>query len=190
MTKQVASKPFPNAKALGAWLADNHAAENELWVRIYKTNSGKPSVAWTDCVVEAIRYGWIDGQKKPFDDSSFLQRLSPRKPKSNWSAKNREHANTLIKQGRMTPAGLAHVEAAKKDGRWEAAYAGSADMEIPDDFLKALNKVPKAKKFFAMLNKQNLFSIYYRLHTAKKPETRAKRMAEILSLLENEKTLR
>jgi uncharacterized protein YdeI (YjbR/CyaY-like superfamily) len=147
-------------------------------------------VTWGDCVVEAIRYGWIDGQKKPLDDISFLQRLSPRRPGSNWSSKNREHARKLIQAGRMAPAGLAQVEAAKKDGRWEKAYAGSADMEIPQDFLAALNKLPGAKKFFATLNRQNLFSIYYRLQSAKKPETRAKRMAQIMSMLEKERKLR
>src|SRR5262249_20041772 len=126
---------------------------------------------------------------KPLDDSSFFQRLSPRKPGSNWSSKNREYAKKLMQEGRMTPAGLAHVEAAKKDGRWEKAYAGSADMQIPADFLAALNKIPKAKKFFATLNRQNLFAIYYRLHTAKKPETRAKRMAQILSMLAKETKL-
>jgi uncharacterized protein YdeI (YjbR/CyaY-like superfamily) len=188
--KPVSHKSFPNSQALGEWMADNHASARELWVRIYKSASGKHSVTWADCVVEAIRYGWIDGQKKPLDDSSFLQRLSPRKPGSNWSSKNREYAKKLIQEGRMAPAGLAHVEAAKKDGRWEKAYAGSADMEIPEDFLTALNKLPRAKKFFATLNRQNLFSIYYRLHSAKKPETRAKRMAQILSMLEKETKLR
>jgi len=188
--KAVSHKSFPNSQPLGESLADNHASATELWVRIYKSASGKPSVTWADCVVEAIRYGWIDGQKKPLDESSFLQRLSPRRPGSNWSSKNREYAKKLIQEGRMTPAGLAQVEAAKKDGRWENAYAGSADMEIPEDFLAALNKSPRAKKFFATLNRQNLFSIYYRLHSAKKPETRAKRIAKILSMLENETTLR
>lgn len=188
--KAASFKSFPNSQALDEWMAENHANATELWVRIYKSASGKPSVTWADCVVEAIRYGWIDGQKKALDDSSYLQRLSPRKPGSNWSKKNREYAQKLIQEGRMTPAGLAHVEAAKNDGRWENAYAGSADMEMPEDFLKALNKLPKAKKFFATLNRQNVFSIYYRLHTAKKPETRAKRMAEILSMLEKEKALR
>ena len=188
--KPVSHKAFPNSQALGAWMADHHTGTQELWVRIYKSTSGKPSVTWADCVIEAIRYGWIDGQKKPLDDRSFLQRLSPRKPRSNWSSKNREYAKTLIQEGRMAPAGLAQVEAAQKDGRWEKAYAGSADMEIPDDFLTALNKRPKAKKFFGALDRQNLFSIYYRLHTAKKPETRAKRMAQILSLLDNQTKLR
>jgi len=188
--KPVSHKSFPNSQALGAWLADNHASAKELWVRIYKSASGKRSVTWADCVVEAIRYGWIDGQKKPLDERSFLQRLSPRKPGSHWSGKNRDYARTLIQQERMAPAGLAHVEAAKTDGRWDKAYAGSAAMAIPEDFLTALNRLPRAKKFFATLNRQNLYSIYYRLHSAKKPETRAKRMAQILSMLEKETKLR
>lgn len=171
-------------------MAENHTSAKELWVRIYKSASGTPSVSWADCVVEAIRYGWIDGQKKSLDDNSFLQRLSPRKPGSTWSNRNREHAKKLIQEGGMTAAGLAQVEAAQKDGRWENAYAGSADMEMPEDFMMALNKLPKAKNFFATLNRQNLFSIYYRLHSAKKPETRAKRMAQILSMLEKQTKLR
>lgn len=187
--KPGAHKSFPNAQALGAWLAEHHASATELWVRIYKSASGKPSVTWGDCVVEALRYGWIDSQRKPLDDRSFLQRLSPRKPGSNWSSRNREIARKLIEEGRMAPAGLAHVEAAQKDGRWEKAYAGSADMEIPEDFLAALDKLPGAKKFFATLNRQNLFAIYYRLHSARKPETRARRMAQILSMLEKETRL-
>lgn len=184
------SKSFQNKKELGDWLAENNAGANEIWVRIYKAASGKPSVTWTDCVIEALRFGWIDGQKKPLDESSFLQRISPRKPKSNWSSKNRELAERLIAEGRMAPAGLAHVEAARKDGRWEKTYASSAKMEIPEDFLEALDKKPIAKSFFATLNRQNLFSIYYRLHTARKPETRAKRMAEILLRLERKEKLR
>ena len=186
----MAHKSFPNARALDDWMAENHASAKELWVRIYKSASGKPSVTWADCVVEAIRYGWIDGQKKSLDENSYLQRLTPRKPGSNWSQKNRQYAEKLIQEGRMMPAGLAHVEAAKKDGRWEKAYAGSADMEIPEDFLMALNELPRAKKFFATLNRQNLFSIYYRLQSAKRPETRAKRMTQILSMLDKETKLR
>jgi uncharacterized protein YdeI (YjbR/CyaY-like superfamily) len=187
--KPVSHKSFSSSQALSKWLAHNHASSTELWVRIYRSASGKPSVTWSECVVEALCYGWIDGHKKPLDDSSFLQRLSPRRPRSSWSSKNRESAKKLIREGRMMPAGLAHVEAAKKDGRWDKAYAGSAEMEIPRDFLLALNKLPKAKKFFATLNRQNLFAIYYRLHTAKRPETRARRMAQILSMLEKQTKL-
>lgn len=175
---------FQNARELGDWLAKHHDSAGELWVRIFKAGSGRPSLTWTDCVVEAIRFGWIDGQKQPLDAESFLQRLTPRKPKSNWSAKNCAHAMALIAEGRITPAGLAQVEAAKADGRWNNASAGSADMAIPQDFLDTLATMPAAKAFFEMLDRKNLYSIYYRLHTAKRPETRAKRMAQILAQLE------
>lgn len=175
---------FRDAAELGAWLARHHQASPGIWVRIFKKGSGAPSVTWADCVVESIRFGWIDGHKRALDEASFLQRLTPRKPKSNWSAKNRDHATRLIAEGRMAPAGLAHVEAAKADGRWDGAYEGSAAMTIPQDFLDALESRPAAKAFFATLDRKNLFPIYYRLHTAKRPETRARRMAAILAQLE------
>src|SRR5215217_6196526 len=129
---------FQDARELGEWLAKHHQSSSELWVQIFKAGSGRPSVTWTDCVVEAIRFGWIEGQKLPLDEKSYLQRLTPRKPKSNWSAKNCAHATSLIAEGRMTPAGLAQVEAAKADGRWDNAYAASAGMAVPQDFLDAL----------------------------------------------------
>ena len=175
---------FVNARELSGWLASYHQSRTELWVQIFKIATGRPSVTWTDCVVEAIRFGWIDGPKLPFNNESFLQRLTPRKPKSNWSAKNREHANKLIAEGRMTPGGLAHIEAAKADGRWESAYAGSASMTIPQDFLDALDSMPAAKAFFKTLDRKNLYPIYYRLHTAKRPLTRAKRLTQILAQLD------
>jgi uncharacterized protein YdeI (YjbR/CyaY-like superfamily) len=175
---------FRNAVELGNWLGKHHQSATELWVRIFRADSGRPSVTWTDCVVEAIRFGWIDGHKKPLDAESFVQRLTPRKSKSNWSAKNCSHATKLIAEGRMTPAGLAQVEAAKADGRWDRAYDSSGTMTIPRDFLDALDTMPKAKAFFLTLDRKNLYSIYYRLHTAKKTETRAKRMARILAQME------
>jgi uncharacterized protein YdeI (YjbR/CyaY-like superfamily) len=175
---------FRNAAELGDWLMSHHRRSSEVWVQIFKKRSGKPSVTWTDCVIEAIRYGWTDGQKLPLDEASFLQRLTPRKPKSNWSARNREHATRLIAEGRMTPAGLAQVEAAKADGRWDRAYEGSAGMTIPQDFLDALEERPAAKAFFQTLDRKNLYTIYYRLHTAKRPETRAQRLSQILARLE------
>lgn len=169
---------------LGHWLAAHHDSARELWVRIFKAGSGTPSVTWGDCVVEAIRFGWIDAQKQPLDAVSYLQRLTPRKPKSNWSSRNREHATRLVAEGRMAPAGLAHVNAAKADGRWETAYAGSADMVIPQDFLNALATMPAARAFYETLDRKNLYPIYYRLQTARTPETRAKRMASILAQLD------
>lgn len=175
---------FQDAAELGKWLATHHQRSSELWVHIFKAGSGKRSVTWTDCVIEAIRFGWIDGQKLPQDEASYLQRLTPRKPKSNWSAKNREHAVKLIAEGRMTPAGLIHVETAKADGRWDSAYSGPAAMTIPQDFLDALETMPAAKAFFQTLDRKNLYSIYYRLHTAKRPETRTKRLAQMLAQLD------
>lgn len=181
---------FETAGELAAWLETHHQSATDLWVRIFKAWVGKPSVTWVDCVIESLRFGWIDAQKLPFDETSFLQRLTPRKPKSSWSIKNRQHAETLIGEGRMTPTGLAHVNAAKADGRWQNAYAGSATMTIPDDFLAALEIRPAAKAFFGSLNRQNLYSIYYRLHTAKRPKTWARRLALILDQLDRGDTWR
>lgn len=174
---------FSTAASLQQWLADHHDAATELWVQIYKKGSGTSSVTWNDCVVEAIAWGWIDGQKKPLDDASYLQRLTPRRPKSNWSKTNCDHAERLIAEGSMMPAGLVHVEAAKADGRWTTAYAGSSAMVIPADFLAALETEPEAKAFFATLDRKNLYPIYYRLQTAKKSETRERRLKAMIKQL-------
>jgi uncharacterized protein YdeI (YjbR/CyaY-like superfamily) len=174
---------FETPEQLYAWLQANHASETELWVRIFKKATGQPSVTWEDCVVAAVAWGWIDGVRNALDDTSFLQRLTPRRARSNWSQKNVQHAERLIAQGRMQAAGLAHVEAARSDGRWATAYAGSANMVIPEDFLAALQQDPAAHAFYATLKRQQLFTIYYRLTSAKRPETRQKRMAELLAKL-------
>ncbi len=174
---------FESPKDLAGWLAEHHADSGELWVRIYKANSRQRSVTWNNCVVEATRFGWIDGLKRPGDERSYLQRLTPRRAGSSWSTKNREHADRLIAEERMTAAGLAHVEAARADGRWDAAYEGSATMVIPQDFLDALAALPEADAFFRTLDRKNLYPIYYRLQTAKRPETRARRMQLILDQL-------
>jgi uncharacterized protein YdeI (YjbR/CyaY-like superfamily) len=174
---------FEAPEQLDAWLQENHASETELWVRIYKKATGQPSVTWDDCVVAAIAWGWIDGLRKGLDDTSFLQRLTPRRARSNWSQKNVQHAERLIEQGRMQAAGLAQVEAARSDGRWATAYAGSATMVMPEDFLAALQQDPATHAFYATLKRQSQFAIYYRLHGAKRPETRQKRMAELLAKL-------
>ncbi len=176
---------FGNAQELGDWLARHHDTARELWVRVFKAASGTPSVSWTDCVVEALRFGWIDGQKQSLDALSYLQRLTPRRPRSGWSARNCAHAERLIADGRMTMAGLAQIEAAKADGRWESAYRGQAAMVIPEDFLAALASRPAAKACFETLDRKNLYAIYYRLHTARRAETRARRMAEILARLDS-----
>lgn len=178
-----AARSFATPAQLEQWLRDNHATESELWVRMYKKGSGTPSVDWNDCVLAALAWGWIDGQRRALDDVSFVQRLTPRRPRSSWSKINRGHAERLIAAGRMQPSGLAHVEAARQDGRWDQAYAGSADMVIPDDFLGELRKNPAATKFYATLDRRNLHAIYYRLHTAKRAETRKKRIAEMVAQL-------
>jgi uncharacterized protein YdeI (YjbR/CyaY-like superfamily) len=176
-------RPFKTPAALETWLRANHGTARELWIRIFKKGSGTPSVDWNDCVVAALAWGWIDGQRKSLDDVSFLQRVTPRRPRSGWSKKNCEHAERLIAEGRMQAPGLAQVEAARKDGRWEKAYAGPAAMVIPDDFLAALRKSPAAKRFYATLDRRNLFTIYHRLHTAKRVDTREKRIAAMVAQL-------
>ncbi len=178
-----AHQAFETHDQLYAWLQVNHASETELWVRIYKKGTGLPSVTWEDCVVAAISWGWIDAVRKSLDETSFLQRLTPRRARSNWSQKNVQHAERLIAQGRMQAAGLTHVEAARSDGRWATAYAGSATMVIPEDFLAALQKDPAAQAFYTTLKRQSQFAIYYRLHSAKRIDTRQKRMAEMLAKL-------
>lgn len=176
-------RAFETPDLLEDWLKLNHATHTELWVRIFKKTSGTPSVTWGDCVVAALVWGWIDGQKKSLDEVSFLQRLTPRRAKSNWSKVNTEHVERLIAAGRMQPTGQAHVDAARQDGRWAAAYASSAQMVIPDDFLAALRQNLAALAFYETLNRANLYAIYHRLQTAKRPETRQKRLDQMLAQL-------
>lgn len=182
-------RAFESACGFCDWLAENHATEPELWLKIYKKGSGKKTIVWEEAVVEALCWGWIDGVKKSLDDEAYLQRLTPRKRGSNWSKRNREHAERLIAEGRMQPVGMAHVEAAKADGRWDAAYAPASKMTVPDDFLAALEREPKAKAMFETLNRQNLYAIGYRLQTAKKPETRQKRLEAFIAMLARGETL-
>lgn len=174
---------FRNRAELEGWLKKNHDGQTELWVRMFKKGSGTPSIDWKDSVLALLAWGWIDGQRRALDEVSFLQRFTPRRAKSTWSKINREHAERLMAEGRMHPPGLAQVKAAQSDGRWERAYAGSAEMEIPEDFLLALAKNARAKKCFATLDRRNLFTIYLRLTTAKRPETRQKRIAQMIAQL-------
>jgi uncharacterized protein YdeI (YjbR/CyaY-like superfamily) len=176
---------FETPKDLGQWLAVNYASESELWVKIYKKSTGIQSVSWNDVVIESLCWGWIDGVKKSIDDQAYLQRITPRKPKSNWSKRNTTHAERLISEGRMMESGLVHVRAAKGDGRWENAYVVS-EMEVPSDFLAALESKPKVKGFFDTLNKSNRYVIAYGVISAKKPETRLRRFAKFMDMLANE----
>jgi uncharacterized protein YdeI (YjbR/CyaY-like superfamily) len=176
---------FATAQDLGEWLALNHASESELWVKIFKINTGIQSVTWNDVVIEVLCWGWIDGVKKSLDDQSYLQRITPRTKRSNWSKRNTEHVERLLKEDRMHEAGLVHVRAAKQDGRWQNAYVVS-EMEIPADFLAALESKPNVKAFFKTLTKSSRYVIAYGLISAKKPETRLKRFDKFMYMLANE----
>jgi uncharacterized protein YdeI (YjbR/CyaY-like superfamily) len=165
------------------WLAANHRQSGGIWLRICKKNAEEASVTYPGALDEALCFGWIDGQKQRHDESSWLQKFTPRRPKSGWSKINTQHAERLIQAHRMKPAGHAEIAAAKKDGRWTAAYDSPSKSTIPEDFLAALRKNKKAAALFETLNKANLYAIAYRLQTAKKPETRQKRMDAILAML-------
>lgn len=176
---------FASPKDLGQWLKIKHSSESELWVKIFKLNSKIPSVTWNDVVVEALCWGWIDGVKKSIDDQAYLQRITPRKARSNWSKRNREHVERLTSEGRITESGLVHVHAAKADGRWENAYTAS-EMTVPEDFIAALDSKLKAKLFFETLTKSSRYVIAYGLISAKKPETRLRRFEKYMDMLVSE----
>jgi uncharacterized protein YdeI (YjbR/CyaY-like superfamily) len=176
---------FSSSKDLGGWLKVNHAIERELWVKIFKKKTGTVSVTWDAVVVEILCWGWIDGIKKSIDDQAYLQRITPRKSRSSWSKRNREHVERLINEGRMTEFGLVQVRAAQSDGRWENAYAVSK-LKVPADFKAALVSEPKAKQFFETLTKSSYYVIAYGLTSAKKPETRLKRFTKYINMLVRE----
>ena len=188
MTK-IISRAFESRPQLEEWLSRHHSSETELWVRIFKKASNQPSIDWNNCVLACLAWGWIDGQKKSLDENSFLQRITPRRPRSNWSKKNREHAEQLILEGKMQSSGLVHVEAARADGRFEQAYAGSADMVLPEEFHQALAKNPIAKQRFETLKRAQIYSIYHAIHTAKRIETRQKRIAKAIADLADGKKI-
>ena len=177
---------FETPVAFRAWLVKHHKRSSGIWLRIYKKGSGIATISYAAALDEALCFGWIDGQKQSGDDESWLQKFTPRRPKSGWSKKNTEHAQRLIASGQMAPAGLAEIDAAKSDGRWQAAYDAFGSATVPADFLAALRKNPRAKAFFDTLNKTNLYAIVYRLQTAKKPETRAKRIERMIAQLARE----
>jgi uncharacterized protein YdeI (YjbR/CyaY-like superfamily) len=176
-------RSFRSSKELRAWLAKEHGRAAGLLLRIYKKASGVPTVTYAEALDQALCFGWIDGQKLPFDADSWVQKLSPRRAKSGWSKMNVAHADRLIREGQMTPAGLKEVEAAKADGRWAAAYDSPATASVPPEFVKELARNAKAKQFYATLNRANLYAIAYRLQTAKRPETKIKRMKLIIEML-------
>jgi uncharacterized protein YdeI (YjbR/CyaY-like superfamily) len=174
---------FDSPSAWEAWLAKHHAESPGAWLQIFKKAASQRSVTYAQALEGALCYGWIDSQKRPQDAFSWLQRFGPRRAGSGWSRINTIAAEGLIKAGRMKPAGLREVTAAKKDGRWKRAYDSPSAATIPEDFLAEISKDKKAQTFFDGLNRATLYAIAYRLQTAKKPETREKRMRSILAML-------
>ena len=173
------TKKFASEKAWQTWLANNYNKSNGVWLMFAKKNANNQTVAYAEALNVALSYGWIDGQKKSHDEQYWMQKFVPRQAKSIWSKKNIEHTERLIKEGKMQ-------QAAKANGTWEKAYDAQSKMTVPEDFLKALQKNKKANAFFKTLNRTNLFSIVFRLQTAKKEETRQKRIAKIIEMLERE----
>ncbi|MFM8877230.1 MAG: YdeI/OmpD-associated family protein [Anaerolineae bacterium] len=181
--------PFETKKKFAEWLAKNHDESVGLWLKIAKKATGISTVTYAEALDVALCYGWIDGQKGSFDEQYFLQKFTPRRPKSIWSKINVEKVAGLIASGEMKPAGLKAVEAAKQDRRWAAAYSSQKNMEVPADFQSALNKNKKAKAFFETLTGSIRYSFLFRIETAKKAETREKRIRQFVEMLEKGETL-
>jgi len=172
-----------------AWLEDHHVSSDGVAIKIAKKGSGIASVAYPEVLDIALCFGWIDGRRNALDDNFFLQRFTPRRARSRWSRINREKAEALIAEGRMRPSGMAEVERAKADGRWDAAYEGQRTIAVPSDLQRELDARPEAAAFFATLRSQNRYSILYRLHDAKRPETRARRLEKFVAMLEAGETI-
>lgn len=180
---------FATPVDLEAWI-DEHGEESDgIWLKFAKKDSGIESVVYAEAVEIALSHGWIDGQAKRLDDHHYLQRFTPRRPRSKWSRINREKAERLIAEGRMRAGGLREIERAKEDGRWEDAYDSPSTATVPDDFQAALDAEPAAAEFFASLGSTKRYSFLYRITDAKRPETRAKRIAEYVELLARGETL-
>jgi uncharacterized protein YdeI (YjbR/CyaY-like superfamily) len=180
---------FEDKEAWADWLERHHAQSPGLWLRHAKKAAGLASVSYNEALEVALCYGWIDGQKKSYDEASWLQKWTPRGAKSIWSKINREKALKLIESGQMKPAGLVAIERAKQDGRWDAAYDSHSTATVPSDLQAALNGNAEASAFFTTLNSTNRYAILFRIQTAKKPETRAKRIQEFIGMLERHEKL-
>ena len=185
-------KAFKNEAAFEAWLRSNHARESEIWLRIYKKGSGRPTVTVAQALDVALCWGWIDGIRKGLDEESFLQRYTPRRPRSIWSQINREHVARLTAAGRMTTAGQRQVDAAKADGRWNAAYApirSATEATIPDDLRAAIDANPRARKTFQTLGRLNLFALAFRTNNMKTAAGRARKIASLVAMLARSETI-
>jgi uncharacterized protein YdeI (YjbR/CyaY-like superfamily) len=179
---------FTSAAEWRAWLEEHHADPDGAWLKIAKKGRGIETVTHAEALEEALCFGWIDAVRHAHDDDYFLQRFVPRRARSKWSQVNRDKVMALTEAGRMHPAGLAEVERAKADGRWEAAYAPQSRATVPDDLQAALDARPRAKATFATLRSQNRYAILYRLRDAKRPETRARRLQQFVEMLERGET--
>jgi uncharacterized protein YdeI (YjbR/CyaY-like superfamily) len=175
---------FAGPGEMEEWLEENHDSSQGAWLKIAKKGADEPSVTYDEAVELALCFGWIDSQVRRFDDQHYIQRFTPRRPRGRWSKINREKAEALIAAGKLRPAGLAEVEAARADGRWEAAYEGQRTAKVPPDLQRALAADPAARKFFDSLDSANRYAIVYRLDDAKKPETRERRLKKFLAMLE------
>ena len=180
---------FKSAKAFETWLKKHHASSDGLWLKIAKRGADEPSITYPEAVEVALCWGWIDGQKKGLDDQHFLQRFTPRRERSLWSKINVDKVSALIEAGRMQASGHAQIEAAKADGRWRQAYDGARTSKVPEDLLAALQAEPKAKAFFATINATNRYAVLWRIQTAAKAETRAKRIAQLVEMLARGETI-
>jgi uncharacterized protein YdeI (YjbR/CyaY-like superfamily) len=176
--------PFATPEEWEAWLRAHHETVTAgVWIKFARKGSGIPTVTYRDALQVALRFGWIDGQARSHDESWYLQRFTPRRARSIWSKRNRDFATALIEAGEMEPAGLREVERAKADGRWDAAYDAPSTARVPDDLQAALDANPAATEFFAGLDRQNRYAILHRVQTAKRPETRARRIEKFVAML-------
>jgi uncharacterized protein YdeI (YjbR/CyaY-like superfamily) len=185
-------KAFKSEAAFDSWLRANHARETEIWLRIYKKAAAKPTVTSAQALDVALCWGWIDGIRKAFDGESFLQRYTPRRARSIWSQNNREHVARLTAAGRMKPPGQRQVDAARADGRWEAAYApirAATEASIPDDLRAAIEANPRAREMFRTLGRQNLFALAFRTNNMKTPAGRARKIASLTAMLARGETI-
>ena len=191
MTKpiELPTLPFESKKKFAEWLAKQHDKSAGAWLKLAKKATGIPSVTYAEALDVALCYGWIDGQRNSFDENYFLQKFTPRRPKSIWSKINVENAERLIASGEMKPSGLKAVEAAKHDGRWAAAYTSQKNISVPADFQSALEKNKKAKAFFETLTGSRRYAFLFRIETAKKAETREKRIRQFVEKLSKGETL-
>ena len=182
-------REFKDAESFYTWLSKHHDNEDEVWIKIHKVGSGLPSITPKEAIDAALCWGWIDAIRKSFDETSYLQRYTPRGKKSTWSQINVDNVARLMEEGRMTEHGLRHVQAAKADGRWDRAYAGTKDMKIPEDLQAAIDGSPRAKEMFKKLSSQNRFALAFRLHNLKTEAGRKKRIQVFVEMLERGETI-